>query len=109
MPIRGYLKRSELLDLSRLQYDGRYMKARIPSGMNRNKFSRVVLPRHTFEGTCQSSVCCISLCDPEAFSAKGTQHTQEVPAHAANHGVKNGCGDLGDERPVFGNGITDRI
>jgi hypothetical protein len=109
MPIRGNFERSELLDLARLQSDGGEVKARISPGLNGNKLCRVVLPRYAVEGACQRSLSRIGLLYPKALSAKGTKHTEKVPAHAANHRVKNRRRDLRDMRPVFADRIADRI
>lgn len=109
MPIRGNLQRSELLDMARLQHDGGDIKARISPGLNGNELSRVVLPGYSFESACQCSLRRIGFLYPKALSAKGTKHTEEVPAHTANHGVKNRRRDLCDKRPVFANRILDRI
>jgi hypothetical protein len=109
MPIRGNLKRSKLLDLARLQGDGGYVKARISPGLNGNKLSSVILPRYAFECACQCALRRISLLHSKALPAKGAKHTKEVPAHAANHGVKNRRRDLRDKRPVFANRIANGI
>jgi hypothetical protein len=97
VPIRGDLQRSELLDVTRLQRDSGYVKARISPGLNGNKLSRVVLPRYAFEGARQSSLSRIGFLYRKALSAKGTKHTEEVPAHTANHRVKNRRRDLCDK------------
>jgi len=109
LPIRGNLQRSELLDLSRLQYDGSNVKAQISLGLNGNQLRSVVLPRHMFEGARQRSPGGVRHCCPKPSVAKGTMDTQEMPTHAANHRIKNRRCDLRNNRPVFANRILQWI
>lgn len=109
MPFCGNFQRSELLDLARLQSDRSDVKARVSRDFDGDKLGGIVLLRQMPEGARQCSLGCVCFSYSKAFSAIGAKHAQEVPAHAANHGIKNRCGDLCHKRPVFGNSIPDRI
>lgn len=109
MPVRGDFQRSELLDLTGLQCGASDVEAGILHSLNGNKFSGVVLPRHSLQASRQRSSYRTFLGQPKASSAIGAKHAQEVPAHLANHRIQDRRRDLFHKLPVVSDGLREGI